>query len=178
MECHGLRRLPISGSFGPGNCCLRHHLPQRISGWHFAWGLRRRCILPALFSDNTNESLTRATTSDFIESEINSTYTNDFEFFVNTTTFPNFYSWLQFNTAPDVAGIDLLIGSRILDEEALSKNVTALNVGLQAAIPPSSSGIVYMIFGKGVHDAVPRGGSNAVNPAWRRVLVHFTNSVS
>ena len=30
----------------------------------------------------------------------------------------------------------------------------------------------YLLGGKGVADAVPRGGSDAVNPAWRKAVVH------
>jgi hypothetical protein len=63
----------------------------------------------------------------------------------------------------------------LLDEATLSGNQTALKEALKGYIGEglTASGTLYLLGGKGVWDAQPRGGSDAVNPAWRKALGHF-----
>lgn len=63
------------------------------------------------------------------------------------------------------------MSSRLLDAKALSANATATKVAFEKF---SDGGVatVYLVAGKGVTDAVPRGGSNAVSSAWRRTIIH------
>jgi hypothetical protein len=71
-----------------------------------------------------------------------------------------------------------MVGSRLLDAEALTANLTAVKVALQGFIAPGGGQAnVDFISGKGVWNAVPRGGSDAVNPAWRKALIHMSKYI-
>jgi hypothetical protein len=131
-------------------------------------------FLPSLSLSNTSASLNTALTPIF--ANINATYPNQFFFSFNATTWPSFYSWWSVNNGPNNAGIDLLFGSRLLDVPALTANVTALKEAIRGATAPGLSSGALLVSGKGVWDAVPRGGSDAVLPAWRTSLVHFSRS--
>lgn len=129
-------------------------------------------VLPVLSHYNTSASVEAALNPIF--ANINATYPNQWEFSVNTTTYSSFYEWYKDFNGPDYAGIDLAVGSRLLDEKALTSNLTALRVGLQNSFAPGNGGQINLVSGKGVRDAVPRGGSDAVLPAWRESLVHYS----
>jgi hypothetical protein len=91
---------------------------------------------------------------------------------VDSQTYPDFWAWWNVNPqGSESAGGDILLGSRLLDENALSANLTALKEAIKIA---GSSGTLqpYLVAGRGVQNAKPRGGSNAVNPAWRKALSH------
>ncbi|RFU32605.1 hypothetical protein B7463_g3715, partial [Scytalidium lignicola] len=133
-------------------------------------------LMPVLSASNTSASVEAAISP--ILANISATYPNQWQFIMNTTTYRSFYDWFQNNNGPDNAGIDMAVGSRLLDEKALTANLTALKVTLQNSIPPGSVGSAYLVSGKGVRDAKPRGGSNAVLPAWRESLVHYVIGVS
>jgi hypothetical protein len=47
-----------------------------------------------------------------------------------------------------------------------------LKQALMAAIPPQGQLLGNLVAGKKVWDAIPAGGSNAVNPAWRKAYSH------
>ena len=51
--------------------------------------------------------------------------------------------------------------------------MTKLKEQIKAATPLEYGSQAYLVGGKGVKDVVPRGGSDAVLPAWRDSLVHF-----
>lgn len=95
----------------------------------------------------------------------------------NITTFPTFLAWYRqhYDTSP--AGNDTFVGSRLLDRVALTENLTA---SADAFRQLSSGGVAtaYLVSGKGVHDAQPRGGGDAVLPAWRRAYVHSSKPTS
>jgi FAD binding domain len=126
--------------------------------------------LPLLYPGNSSASLTTALSNVFATAT--AVYPFQFLKSVTPTLYPDFYSWYAINNGPLNAGGDHLVGSRLLDEEALTSNLTALIEAFQTATPPGSGSSVYLVGGKGVWDVVPRGGSDAVNPAWRRALVH------
>jgi hypothetical protein len=69
-----------------------------------------------------------------------------------------------------------MIGSRLLDADALTANLTALKAALQDFIPAGEgqAASVNFVSGKGVWNGVPRGWSDAVNPAWRNAVVHMS----
>ena len=50
--------------------------------------------------------------------------------------------------------------------------ISALKEAIQAATEPNGMIDFYLLGGKGVRDAKPRGGSSAVNPGWRKALIH------
>jgi hypothetical protein len=65
-----------------------------------------------------------------------------------------------------------MLGSRLLDETALTANLTAL----QAALKVFAYGVglqCVLVGGGKFNDFVPRGGS-AVNPAWRKTILHLS----
>lgn len=89
----------------------------------------------------------------------------------NITTFPSFLAWYHEHHDTTPTGNDTYVGSRLLDETALTANLTA---SAEAFKQMSSGGVstAYLVSGKGVHDALPRGGGDAVLPAWRRAYIH------
>lgn len=137
-------------------------------------GLTGVFILPVLSTSNSSSSLTAAL--DPIVAYINATYPNQFVFSFNATTWPSFYAWWAQNNGPDNAGADLLIGSRLLDTTALTANITTLKNAIKAATKPGSGTMANFVSGKGVWNAKPRGGGDAVNPAWRKAVIHFGKS--
>jgi hypothetical protein len=140
----------------------------------FFGGFEGIFFLPVLSPQNTTASLVAAI--DPIIEHINATWPGFFEFILTPpVVYPSFYDWwLPFN-APDYGGIDFLVGSRLLPAEALTANLTAVKVALQGFNPVGTSGLsVDFVSGKGVWNAKPRGGSDSVNPAWRKAVIHLS----
>jgi hypothetical protein len=130
--------------------------------------------LPLLHPGNSSASLTSAISEVFATAT--AAYPLQFMTSVIPTLYKDFYSYYVVNNGPLNAGFDVLVGSRLLDEEALTNNLTAVIEAFKTATPHGSSSNVYLVGGKGVWDVVPRGGSDAVNPAWRKALVHSSTS--
>lgn len=86
------------------------------------------------------------------------------------------YYELRFDNTP--TGTSNVLISRLLNREALEGDRTALAEALTKAIVSDGSLGFLMLGGKGVIDAAPRGGSNSVNPGWRRTYVHAGRSTS
>ncbi|KAK0655897.1 hypothetical protein B0T16DRAFT_315247 [Cercophora newfieldiana] len=107
-------------------------------------------------------------------SHINTTYPT-FQVLTIPEEHPSFYAWYQIHYDTSAAGSDVLVGSRLLSSSALTTNLTQSAAALRQFITPLNFGTAYLVSGKGVHHAVPRGGSNAINPAWRTAYVHATN---
>lgn len=130
-------------------------------------------LLPVLSPENTTDSIAAA--FEPILTHINTTWPGYFQFQVNTTVLPSFYDWWLSSNGPNDGGEEIMVGSRLLPAEALTANLTALKLGLQGFQNPEAKGIsVDFVSGKGVWNAVPRGGSDAVNPAWREAVVHMS----
>lgn len=129
-------------------------------------------LLPILSPSNTTASLAAALRT--ITDKITSTYR--FQFFppsITTTLYPNFQAWFAVSEGPKSAGTDFIIGSRLLPAEVLTRDLAKLKTALMGAASNVAGGVqVYLLGGKGVRDAIPRGGSDAVNPAWRTSLLH------
>jgi hypothetical protein len=86
-------------------------------------------------------------------------------------------SWLEyydvhFDNGTTGGGAHMV--SRLLDEESLTSDPEALKKALTAATGASEREMIdfYLLGGKGVHNAKPRGGSNSVNPGWRKAYIH------
>lgn len=94
------------------------------------------------------------------------------QFYTLLTEYDSWLAWFSQNYDTSQAGGSQYLVSRLLDGEALTSNPQKLKSALQAAITPSGTISVFMVGGKGVQEAKPRGGSNAVNPAWRTAYVH------
>ncbi|KAL1962101.1 hypothetical protein VTN77DRAFT_568 [Rasamsonia byssochlamydoides] len=113
-----------------------------------------------------------------IINKIQSTWPTEVVFSGNETQYENFYSWWFPHRDSGLYGDDMLIGSRLLDGESLAKPVDEVKQMLQDAIPPNGGANVNMVAGKNVWHAKPRGGGDAVNPAWRKAYLHFVVGVT
>lgn len=93
-------------------------------------------------------------------------------------SFPSFLGWFSENYDTTPAGESSHVGSRLLDRDALTKNLTRLSEAFERFTDGDVS-TAYLVSGKGVHNAKPRGCSgNAVLPAWRKAYIHSTTAVS
>jgi hypothetical protein len=81
--------------------------------------------------------------------------------------YPTFQSWFALHYDTDLAGSDYYVGSHLLDAESLTANTTAVGEAFK-----TFQGSAYLVAGKGVQNAKPRGGSTSVTPSWRKALVH------
>lgn len=132
-------------------------------------------MLPSLHPENTSDSLTTVVNQLFADAT--SLYPGRFATYTNATSYPDFWGYYEINNGPLSAGSDILLGSRLLDGKALTGNLTALAEAYKTASAPGLGAQAFLVSGKGVHNAKPRGGSNAVNPAWRRAYVHSGKKV-
>ncbi|KAH9887786.1 FAD binding domain-containing protein [Xylariomycetidae sp. FL2044] len=105
---------------------------------------------------------------------INSTWPG-FTFASETKSYKSHYEWYEVNYDPSPVGYSNIMSSRLLDEKALTSNLTASKVAFER-FSAGGQATVYIVSGKGVHQATPRGGSTASSPAWRSAYVHATAS--
>jgi hypothetical protein len=131
-------------------------------------------ILPGLHPTNTSASLVAAITE--LMTGATSEYPGQFFTSLLPSTFEDFWEYYQGANGPLDAGHDQVLGSRLLDGNALTQNITALKEAYKAATPPGSITSAYLVGGRGVMNAKPRGGSNSVNSAWRKAFVHSGKS--
>ena len=91
----------------------------------------------------------------------------------NTSTVAPSYAALWATNPPLQAGQDARLGSRLLDERALTANLTALKTALKGALP-TRTGYLFgnVVAGPGVRNIKVPGG-NAVLDAWRETVVHL-----
>ena len=127
--------------------------------------------MPQLSNHNTTGSLKAALSPIF--KHINMMYPGAFQSSLTAAAYPSFYDWWKDNNGPNNAGSDILVGSRLLTRHSLEANVTALREAIKAASSPLAGIQAYMVGGKGVRNVIPRGGGDAVLPAWRDSLVHM-----
>lgn len=124
--------------------------------------------LPILHPSNTSASLAAALNK--VLSEALAPYPGQFVSSVTIHSYSDFWEWYSVNNGPLDGGHDQVLGSRLLDGKALA-NQTALRETYKSL---ADAGIVsvYLVGGKNVMNAKPRGGGNAVNSAWRKAYVH------
>ncbi|KAH7232093.1 hypothetical protein B0J15DRAFT_539316 [Fusarium solani] len=91
---------------------------------------------------------------------------------VGKEEYPSFLKWFDVHYDQDTAGNSSYLVSRLLSKEALDGDQDALKRALKSAMGPSGGMGAFLVAGKGVRDAKPRGGSDAVNPGWRKSYVH------
>ncbi len=133
-------------------------------------GLLGIFILPVLYPDNTTDSLNATLYKMFNQAIAGSPV--PFTPYFSSQLYPDFWAWYSVNNGPLDAGYDQFIGSRLLDKNALMQNLTALAAAFKGATPYGGVTSAYLVGGKGVMNAKPRGGSNAVGSAWRKAYVH------
>ncbi|KAH6686903.1 FAD binding domain-containing protein [Plectosphaerella plurivora] len=88
--------------------------------------------------------------------------------------YDNYVDWFEVYQDRLSAGGSVLMNSRLLGKDVLEGDVAALTHALKTAGSTHAwEGIpAYLIAGKGTAEAKPRGGSNAVHPAWREAYLH------
>ncbi|KAM4060976.1 FAD binding domain-containing protein [Hirsutella rhossiliensis] len=91
---------------------------------------------------------------------------------LQTKQYPSFLAWITENYDMSPAGNSSWAVSRLLDERALTGDTKALANALKAGSKPSGSVMAFLVSSKGAKNARPRGGGNAVNPAWHSAFVH------
>lgn len=144
------------------------NVPIPINGYYGIF------MLPLLHPENSTESLKAAIDSVFAEAKKPYADNKTVVFITSVTSkeYGSFYEYFVENNGPEDGGHDQFLGSRLLDDKALTGNRKALEKALRST---SESGIVtaHLVGGKGVHDTghIP-GGGNAVNPAWRKAYLH------
>lgn len=103
---------------------------------------------------------------------INVTWPGKFQTFFDPTPYASFWDWFQASYDKSAAGSNTLVGSRLLTKETLQGTDQSV---LSAALAQYATGGIataYLVGGKGVRNVVPRGGSDAVLPAWRKAYIH------
>jgi hypothetical protein len=131
-------------------------------------------FMPLLSPSNTSASLAAAVKAVFANAT--APYPSLFQTTIVSNTYADFYSWFKDHNGPLDGGFDGIDGSWLLDKKALTTDLDVLKQAVKQFTPPDSSSAPYLVSGKGVWDAVPRGGSNSINPAWRKALMHFSES--
>lgn len=92
----------------------------------------------------------------------------------NITTYRTFLEY--FHDTHDrgaFSGLDQYAGSRLLDASALTEtDPYELGQAFKALSSPSGYGTAFLVTGGGTRDAKPRGGGNAVCPAFRKAIIY------
>ncbi|KAK3905729.1 hypothetical protein C8A05DRAFT_41361 [Staphylotrichum tortipilum] len=104
---------------------------------------------------------------------VNQTWPGRFVVGYQPKSFPSFLGWYKENYDTSQAGLNSYLGSRLLDRAALTANLTRSSEALER-FANGTIATAYLVSGKGVWNAKPRGCGNAVLPAWRRAYVHAT----
>ncbi|KAI9837887.1 MAG: hypothetical protein M1837_002677 [Sclerophora amabilis] len=86
--------------------------------------------------------------------------------------YPDFYTWWSASSASEGVGTSGRLGSRLLDKAALLKDPKALKKHLKETSPGDIPLLGHLIAGRGVQNAKPAGGDDAINPAWRKAYTH------
>ncbi|KAK4223736.1 Tetrahydrocannabinolic acid synthase [Podospora fimiseda] len=138
-------------------------------------------IVGKLIMLNTSSTQTVLSHINPIASYISSTFSgssiNSFLYLPEVKTYSSFGAWYEENYDPSPVGHSNVMGSRLLTASSLTRNITATKLAFQK-FSSGGQATAYIVSGRGVWNAKPRGGSTAVNPAWRKgVVVHATASV-
>ncbi|KAM3504341.1 hypothetical protein MY10362_003613 [Beauveria mimosiformis] len=102
----------------------------------------------------------------------NNNNNNKAGFFYSTTEYASFLAFFAANADTESVGDNKYLVSRLLDRDALTSDEKALGEALLAGTGPGGLSTFFLVGGKGVQEAKPAGGSNAVNSHWRNAYVH------
>ena len=88
--------------------------------------------------------------------------------------YPDFSSWWS-TTVPQDAGFSGRLGSRLLDEYALTSDMNKLQKALRTTTPVPWNLLGHLTAGPGTHNPPDgiAGGSDAVGPGWRVAYTHI-----
>ncbi|KAI1472378.1 FAD-binding domain-containing protein [Daldinia caldariorum] len=91
---------------------------------------------------------------------------------IATQTYTRLQDWFETHYDSGSAGTDMWLGSHLLDAETLAKKAIAVGEAFK-----DFQAEVFLVAGQGVKNAKPRGGSDSVNPSWRKAIAHALTSV-
>lgn len=91
---------------------------------------------------------------------------------LDVTYFDSWMEWFDVYFDDGTAGAGVVLKSRLIDARAFTEDPEAIADALLSASEPNQGMSIYLLGGKGVNEAQPRGGSNAVHPGWRKALAH------
>lgn len=85
----------------------------------------------------------------------------------------DFSAWWS-KTEPQGGGYSGRLGSRLLDEKALTSDMSKLKETLKTTTPVPWNLLGHLVAGPGTHNPPDgiAGGSNAVGPGWREAYTH------
>ncbi|KAM0323137.1 hypothetical protein ACHAQA_008987 [Verticillium albo-atrum] len=98
-------------------------------------------------------------------------------FFAPETRFDSFIDWYDVYYDQGSAGNSTYLASRLLPKDVIEGDQTALKEALETAGGPTGGLSAFLVAGKGVANAKPRGGGDAVHPAWRKAYLHTIGSM-
>jgi hypothetical protein len=87
--------------------------------------------------------------------------------------YPSLYAWYEAHKNTDPVGADVALSSRLLSGEALGQNLSTIRTLLESSVPVATPVNLNLVAGPGTWHAEPAGGSDAVNPAWRKAYLHY-----
>lgn len=136
--------------------------------------------MPALSPQNTSASLAAAL-EPIIANTLAPYPAGQFFYGIPTpTVYDDFWTWYKDNNGPKSGGGDLLLGSRLLDEKALTADLPKLANALEIAGGGPKGGntnVGISLFlvgpaGRSTRKIAPRGGDTPATNIWKNALVH------
>ncbi|KAK4240110.1 hypothetical protein C8A03DRAFT_13528 [Achaetomium macrosporum] len=114
---------------------------------------------------------------DPVFAHVNATWPGMFQALYQPRSYPSFLAYFAEIYDRSPAGRSQYVGSRLLDRAALTDDL-AKSAAAWERFSNASVASAFLVSGKGVFDAKPRGcDGNAVLPAWRKAYVHATLGV-
>ncbi|KAM3553933.1 hypothetical protein ARSEF4850_006693 [Beauveria asiatica] len=93
-------------------------------------------------------------------------------FSYSTAEYASFLAFFAANADAEPVGDSKHLVSRLLGRDALTSDERSLGEALLAGTGPGGLSTFFLVGGRGVQEAKPAGGSNAVNSHWRSAYVH------
>ncbi|XWX01146.1 hypothetical protein V2A60_009171 [Cordyceps javanica] len=125
--------------------------------------------LAVLDDPNANETIAKLFKP--INDTINQRWPGKAGFFSSNTEYKSFLDFFAVNADTETVGDNKYLISRLLHRESLNDS-KALGAALLSGTGPLGFSTFFLVGGKGVQEAKPAGGSNAVNSHWRGAYVH------
>jgi hypothetical protein len=160
---------------------------NQASGSTWVSGMQGRVIMT---NNNNNNSSSSSSNTSFSGAEedilavlqpvfdgVEENWPGVFTVAANTRTYDSFHAWYADCYDGSPSGYSHVMGSRLLDETALAADPAAVRDAMRK-FAAGGHATVYIVSGKGVWEAEPRGGGNAVSPGWRRAIVHASKYTS
>lgn len=131
--------------------------------------------LTLLDSDDANATFAKLFKP--LNDTINQRWPGEAGLFYSSTTYGTFLEYFADNFDTETVGDNKYLISRLLDQQAFN-DTKALGEAILAGTAPGGFSTFFLVGGKGVMEAKPAGGSNAVNSHWRTAYVHTSTSLS